>query len=47
MDRHQDDAKVQEKACGTLWNLAFNDASKATLMLFEVFCHARVVESES
>jgi hypothetical protein len=31
MDRHQDDAQVQEKACGALMNLALNDANKMTL----------------
>jgi hypothetical protein len=28
MDRHQDDAQVQEKACGALRNLAANDANQ-------------------
>jgi hypothetical protein len=32
MDRHQDEAQVQEKACSTLQNLAFNDANEMTLV---------------
>jgi hypothetical protein len=32
MDRHQDGAQVQVKACGAHWNLAVNDANKVTLM---------------
>ncbi len=31
MDRHQDAAKVQETACGALWNLARNDANQVIL----------------
>ncbi len=32
MDRHQDDERLQEKACGALRRLAHNDTNYVTLM---------------
>jgi hypothetical protein len=35
MDRHRDDAQVQETACGALMNLAENNANQVTLVAAE------------
>ena len=43
MDRHQDDAQVQETACGALWNLAANNANQVTLMAAEA--HVRIIRA--
>jgi hypothetical protein len=43
MERHQDDAKVQEASCSALWNLAVNDANKVTLMAAEA--HVRIIRA--
>jgi hypothetical protein len=41
MYRHQDDAQVQEKACGALCDLADSDANQVTLMAAEA--HVRII----
>ena len=43
MDRHQDDAQVQEKACGALMNLAVNDANQVPLMT--AGAHMRIIRA--
>ncbi len=43
MDRHQDDAQVQEEACGALWELVLNDANQVTLMAAET--HVRIIRA--
>ncbi len=43
MDRHQDNARVQEKACGALFSLAVNDANRVTLVAAEA--HVRIIRA--
>ncbi len=43
MDRHQDDAQVQEKACSALWILAANNANQVTLVAAEA--HVRIIHA--
>ncbi len=39
----QDDAQVQEAACGALWSLAVNDANEVTLV--EAEAHMRIIRA--